>query len=144
MKKNILQSMGAVIAGFVAVFILSYGTDAILGSMGILPAGPLPLTGSDSLVLTVLLYRTVYNVIGCYLTARLAPDHPMRHALILGVLGLLGSFGGALAGQGLAPAWYSWMLVMLSLPCAWLEGRLYELSIKRRQIPESGTPVSPS
>lgn len=140
--KNILKSIGAVIAGFVAVFILSYGTDAILGVMGILPSGPLPLTGSEFLVLTVLTYRNIYNVIGCYLTARLAPNHPMRHALILGILGFLGSIGGALGGQGLAPAWYSWMLVVLSLPCAWLGGRLSEVKLQKRQIQEAGKPVS--
>ena len=144
MKKNILKSIGAVSAGFIAVFILSYGTDAIFGLMGILPSGALPLKGSELLVLTVLTYRNVYNVIGCSLTARLAPSHPMRHALILGVLGFLGSVGGALGGQGLAPAWYSWMLVVLSLPCAWLGGKLYELDIKRHTIHESGTPVSQS
>lgn len=144
MKNNILKSIGAVIAGFIAVFILSYGTDAILGIMGILPSGPLPLTGSEFLVLTVLTYRNIYNVFGCYLTARLAPNHPMRHALILGILGFLGSIGGALGGQGLAPAWYSWMLVVLSLPCAWLGGKLHELHIKRRKVHESGTPVSQS
>ncbi len=142
--KKILKSIGAVIAGFIAVFILSYGTDAVLGILGILPSGPLPLSGSEFLILSVLIYRNIYNVIGCYLTARLAPSHPMRHALILGVLGFLGSLSGALAGQRLAPAWYSWMLVVLSLPCAWLGGKLYELTIERRQIAESGTPVSQS
>ena len=142
MNKNIFKSIGAVIAGFLAVFVMSYGTDALLGFVGLLPSGQLPLYGSELLVLTVLVYRNIYNVIGCYITARLAPSHPMRHALVLGVLGLVGSIAGALGGQGLAPAWYSWMLVVLALPCAWLGGKLFALRLKRRGIREVATPIS--
>jgi hypothetical protein len=34
--------------------------------------------------LLALVYRTVYGILGGYVTARLAPRAPMRHALILG------------------------------------------------------------
>lgn len=142
MNKKIFKSIGAVIAGFVAVFILSYGTDALLGLIGVLPKGPLPMSGSEFLVLTILVYRNIYNVIGCYMAARLAPNHPVRHALALGVLGLLGSIAGALGGQGLAPAWYSWMLVVLALPCAWLGGKLFENNLKKRRMNEAAVPMS--
>jgi hypothetical protein len=35
----------------------------------------------------VLGYRAVLSLIGCYVTARLAPSNPMAHALSLGVIG---------------------------------------------------------
>ena len=124
---NILKSIGAVIAGLVAIFVLSYGTDAVLEAAGILQAGaPLPMRGSELLITTILVYRLVYSVIGCYIAARLAPNYPMRHALVLGALGLVGSIGGAIvaAQQSLGPAWYAWGLVVFALPCAWLGGKL--------------------
>lgn len=124
---NILKSIGAVIAGFVAIFVLSYGTDAVLEAAGILQAGaPLPMRGAELLIAAILVYRLVYSVAGCYIAARLAPSHPMRHALVLGALGLIGSIGGAIvaAQQSLGPAWYAWGLVVFALPCAWLGGKL--------------------
>ena len=124
---NVLKSIGAVIVGFIAIFVLSYGTDAVLESAGVLQSGaPLPMRGSELLIMAILIYRLVYSVAGCYITAKLAPNHPMRHALVLGVLGLAGSIGGALvaAQQSLGPAWYAWALVVFALPCAWLGGKL--------------------
>ncbi len=124
---NILKSIGAVIAGLVAIFVLSYATDAILEAAGLLQAGvPLPMRGAELLITAILVYRLVYSVAGCYIAARLAPSHPMRHALVLGALGLVGSIGGAIvaAQQSLGPAWYAWGLVVFALPCAWLGGRL--------------------
>ena len=51
-----------------------------------------PLT--DALALLATSYRIVISVAGAWLTARLAPARPMKHALILGgvgtVLGLVG------------------------------------------------------
>jgi lysozyme family protein len=52
----------------------------------------------------------------------------MRHALILGAIGVLFSTLGAIAQaqMQLGPAWYAWALVILALPCAWLGGRQAE------------------
>lgn len=124
MNKNIFKSIGSVLAGFLAIVILSVGTDTILEQAGILPEGALFDTG---LLLLALMYRSLYSMIGAYLTARLAPNQPMRHALALGVLGIVVSSLGALAARDLGPAWYGFALVLVSLPLAWLGGREFEL-----------------
>jgi hypothetical protein len=64
---------------------------------------------------------------GCYLTAKLAPGNPMKHALILGGIGTVLSAAGAIAtaNMNLGPAWYAWSLVVIALPVAWLGGKLY-------------------
>ena len=126
MNKNAFRSIGAVLAGFITIFVLSTGTDAVLESMGVFSRGPLPLYGSESLIIAILIYRLIYSVVGCYVTAWLVPVHPVRHALALGILGFIFSTIGAIAGRNLGPAWYLWGLVVFALPCAWLGGKLYE------------------
>lgn len=76
--------------------------------------------------LLALAYRCVYGVAGAYLTARLAPYAPMRHALILGGIGVAISLAGAVAAIqiNLGPAWYPILLVLVTLPCSWLGGVL--------------------
>jgi hypothetical protein len=131
MIKNIFKSIGAVIAGFIAILVLSVGTDTVLEQIGVFPRQALFDTG---LLLIALAYRSVYSVIGCYLTAKLAPDRPMRHALALGSLGVAVSAAGTIAARDLGPLWYGVALVVIALPLAWLSGRLFEL---RSGAPES-------
>jgi surface polysaccharide O-acyltransferase-like enzyme len=128
MNKNVFKSIGAVLAGFLAIVILSVGTDTALEQAGVLPNGALFDTG---LLLLALMYRSLYSVIGAYIAARLAPNRPMRHALALGVLGIFVSALGALAAQDLGPAWYGLALVLVSLPLAWLGGKEFELRSAR-------------
>jgi surface polysaccharide O-acyltransferase-like enzyme len=128
MNKNVFKSIGAVLAGFLAIVILSVGTDTVLEQAGVLPNGALFDTG---LLLLALMYRSLYSVIGAYIAARLAPNRPMRHALALGVLGIFVSALGALAAQDLGPAWYGLALVLVSLPLAWLGGKEFELRSAR-------------
>ena len=128
---NTLKSIGAVIAGFLFIGITHSAIDAILESIGVLPKGHLYV--STGLILFVILYRAVFSLIGCYITARLAPKDPMKHSLILGGIGTLLSAAGAIitADMNLGPAWYAWSLVVVAMPVAWLGGRLY-LSRKQK------------
>jgi len=125
-SRRIGRSIGAVLAGLVAIFILSLGTDVALHAAGVFPPWGRPM--SNALFLLATAYRTVYSVAGCYLTARLAPDRPMRHALWLGVVGLVLSTVGAVAtwnrGPAFGPKWYPLALIALAMPCAWVGGRM--------------------
>jgi uncharacterized membrane protein len=125
MKSNTLKSIGAVLAGLIFIGVTHSAIDAILESIGVLPKGNLYV--STSLIVFVIFYRAVFSLIGCYLTAKLAPTSPMRHALILGGIGTVLSAVGAVvtADMNLGPAWYAWSLVVIALPVSWLGGKLY-------------------
>lgn len=125
MNKNILKSIGACVVGIFVGVVLSIGTDKILEGAGILPHGHIWV--SAQLIIFVLFYRTVYNMIGSYTVARLAPDRPMRHVIIVGILGTLASVIGAITtrNMNLGPLWYPWTLAALTLPSSWLAGKLY-------------------
>ena len=132
-SRSIGRSIAAVLAGFVAVVILSIGTDALLRTAGIFP--PLGKTMTDSLFLLATFYRTIYFTAGSYITARLAPGRPMQHALMGGVLGLVVSTAGALATWNrteLGPHWYPVALLLVAVPAAWAGGRLCLLTSAQR------------
>lgn len=141
--RTIFRAVGAVLAAILVIVVLSYGTDYILQSLGLMERRGLPLYGGEALVIGVILYRTLYVAAGSYVLAQLAPGHSMRYVMTLAVIGTLGSIGAALTpeSQSLAPAWYNWSLAILGLPASWLGGRLGE-NLKRHQLHESGTPVT--
>lgn len=125
--RDLLRSTLAIVAGLVAIFVLSLGTDQIFHSLDVYPPWGEPMRAT-SLNLLALSYRLVYDTFGCYLTARLAPRRPTRHALALGGIGfVLSSLGavGAIAAD-LGPSWYPILLALSSLPSAWLGGWLAE------------------
>ncbi|RJQ62962.1 MAG: hypothetical protein C4517_05150 [Stygiobacter sp.] len=121
--KNTLKSIGAVIAGFIFIGITHTSIDAILESAGVLPKGNLFV--STWLILFVIGYRAIFSLAGCYITAWLAPNYPMRHSIALGVLGAVLSSIGAMTMGNLGPAWYAWTLAVIAIPIGWLGGKLY-------------------
>lgn len=121
-----LKSVGAVVVGFLIIAVLSTITDTILENSGVLPKGSLPQSGGELMLLGIIAYRAVFSVIGCYVAAKLAPANPMKHALALGVLGIVFTILGAIAMQGKAPVWFSAVLVVITLPVAWLGGKLQQ------------------
>ena len=126
LPRRLGRSAYALLAGFVVVVILSLGTDVVLHATGVFPPWGEPM--SDSRFLLATLYRIVYTVFGSYLTARLAPHRPMKHALVGGFIGLVLATVGAAAtwnqGPEFGPHWYPLALVATALPCAWAGARL--------------------
>ena len=130
----ILRRIGAVLAGFLAIFILSTATDVALHATGVFPPWGQPM--SDALFLLATAYRIVFGVVGCYIAARLAPDRPMQHALALGVVGFAVSILGAVAtwdrGPAFGPHWYPVAIIAITMPCAWAGGRLRVMQLRAR------------
>jgi len=133
--RRIPKSIGALFAGFVVVVVLSLGTDLALHATGVMP--PWGERMSDALFLLATAYRTLYTIAGSYVTARLAPHRPMKHALAGGVIGLALSIVGAVAtwdrGRDFGPHWYPLALVATAMPCAWAGGRLREMQLPAGQ-----------
>jgi hypothetical protein len=126
--RRLLRSAAAVFAGFIAVVVLSLGTDQVLHVLQVYPPWGEPMN-DPGLNLLALSYRIVYTVVGSYVTARLAPHSPMRHVWVLGGIGLVVAVAGAIATipMHLGPAWYPIALAVTALPCTWLGGFLYRV-----------------
>jgi hypothetical protein len=121
------RSVWAFVAGFLVVVVLSTAADLLMHSTGVFPPMGEPM--SDSRFVLAGAYRFVFAVLGCYLTARLAPARPMKHALIGGAIGLVLATIGAVAtwnaGPAFGPHWYPLSLVVTAIPGAWIGGRLF-------------------
>jgi hypothetical protein len=124
--RNLWRSTGAVLLGFLAVVILSLGTDQVLHMLKVYPPWGEPMRDS-SLNFLALAYRIVYTVFGGYLAARVAPRNPMRHAFVLAAIGLVMGVLGVVAtsGMDLGPRWYPIALAVTALPCTLLGGVLH-------------------
>ena len=129
--KSILRSIGAVMAGYLVSALLTGLTIAALGAL--FPASYNP-ENLEWVVFNVL-YGCAFAVVGGYVAARLAPAHPMAHAI---VLGLLMAIFAVITGYAISvtppspeyanqPGWYYPVLAITVLPSillgAWLSVR---------------------
>lgn len=137
MKKNFFKSLIAIVSGIAVTFILSNGTDYLFRKANILP--PSTMYVSSIIIITVILYRCIYNVIGSFIVAKLAPYQPMGHALGVGIFGFLGSLAGTIAtwNMNLGPHWYPISVAITAIPCAWLGAKLNELKSAKGHVEET-------
>ncbi|MGC1299385.1 MAG: hypothetical protein WA869_30535 [Alloacidobacterium sp.] len=115
--RRVGRSILAILAGFLAVVILSIATDLLMHAIGLFPPLGQPMTDKPLLLATA--YRLVYGIGGGYITARLAPYQPMLHALWGGVIGLILGIIGAVTTwnrPALGPHWYPIALIVTALP----------------------------
>jgi len=102
-----IRSIVAVLTGFFLIPVLNLATNAALGRM--LPEW-YPAAGRVEFVPALLLscaYVALFGILGCWVTARLAPSRPMLHALILGALGLAVSIPTAMMAWNDTPVWFN-------------------------------------
>ena len=119
-----LRSVGAVLGGLVATFVITTAVDIGLHAASVFP--PMGTRMSDALFVLALAYRLPLNAFGGYVAGRLAPARPFRHALALGVLGVGIATIGAVVMCEFGPLWYSLANIAIALPCAWVGGKLAE------------------
>jgi hypothetical protein len=126
------RSVLAVAAGILAGAFLSLATDELLHVLKVYPPWNEPMRDA-ALNALALGYRIVYDTFGSYVTARLAPRRPMRHALIGGAIGLVPTIGGVIAATqvDLGPIWYPIALAVSVMPTAWLGGILHGVSSRQ-------------
>ena len=122
------RSVWAVVAGMLFGIVVTTLVDVVLHLAGVYP--PLRQPIDDRLALLATSYRVVIGIAGAWLTARIAPRDPMKHALVLGCLGLVAALVGVVAtwNLGLGPRWYPIALVILAIPQSWAGARLFQLA----------------
>ena len=129
MKK---KSIWAVVAGVLVIIVVTTLVDIVLHATGVFPPMGQPI--NDALALLATSYRIVISVGAAWLTARLAPDRPMKHAMILGAVGTVLGLVGVVAtwNLGLGPRWYPILLAVLAIPQCWVGGKIYEMQLRKR------------
>ncbi len=119
------RSVWAVAAGVIFIVVVTTLVDIVMHATGIYPPWEQPI--DDTLALLATSYRIVISIAGAWLTARLAPADPMKHAMILGYVGTLMGLVGLVAtwNMGMGPRWYPIALAVLAIPQCWAGGTIY-------------------
>ena len=122
----------SLVAGVVVIIVATTLVDMALHLTGVFPPMSEPINDAHALLATA--YRVIISIGGAWLTAKLAPEKPMKHALILGYVGVVLGLVGLVAtwNLGLGPRWYPIALVVLAIPQCWVGGTIYELQARRR------------
>lgn len=126
------RSIWAVVAGVLFVVVASTAVGVVLHQTGVYKPMPTPL--SKGLAVLALSYRVVIGVIGGWLTARMAPQNPMKHAMALGWVGVVFGLIGVIVSWNaeMGPRWYAIALAVFAIPQSWLGGKLYASGVKPR------------
>ena len=127
MKK---RSILAIVVGVLFIIIVTTLVDFAFHAAGVYPPIDQPI--SDGLAVLATIYRVIISIAGAWITARLAPQKPMKHAIILGIVGVALGLVGVVATWNLelGPRWYPIALVVLAIPQCWVGGRLYEMQTR--------------
>jgi hypothetical protein len=134
--RRIGRSITAVLVGMIVGIVATIVTDIVLHQIGVFPPWGSSLVGYDGALGLATLYRAIYGIAASYIIARLAPDRPMQHALIGGLLGLVVGIVGAVVtwkGPAFGPHWYPIALIVLAIPQAWVGGQLHAMQLRAHQ-----------
>src|SRR5262245_55044531 len=100
------KSIWAIGAGVLFIIVVTTVVDIVLHVIRIFPPVDQPI--NDALAVLSTSYRVAIGIAGAWLTARLAPERSMKHAMILGCIGVVLGLVGVAAtwNLDLGPRWY--------------------------------------
>ncbi|MBI3139638.1 MAG: hypothetical protein HYZ15_13760 [Sphingobacteriales bacterium] len=124
--KNLIRSAAAILAGLLTGAVLSVLTDTLLEKTGFAIARPFR-ENPDRVILFMVFYRALYGIAGTFVTARLAPAAPLKHALVLGTIGIIVGIVGTVVQWHIPPHWYPLSLIMLTPLTTFLGYKLSKL-----------------
>lgn len=125
------RSILAIVVGYLLIGFLSVGADVVMHGVRPEVYGPDGRLDHLPTLLVTILYVALFAILGCYVTARLAPRNPMKHALILGALGVVTQVGMWSIAWNTVPAWFHIVSLVLVMPYAWIGGRIRERQLER-------------
>ena len=113
---NVIKSIGAVIAGFSTIVVLSGGVDTLLEAVGFYPPDRKAFT--IGMFSASIFYRILISILASFVVGKLAPGKPMKHVFVLAVIGTLIGLLGVVTGWNLPgyPHWYAISLAALTFP----------------------------
>ena len=128
------RSILAIVVGFVLTGALNVGTGTLLSRVApdLVPPPGTP-NGSTAGLLLISAYVALFGVLGCYVTARLAPSRPLLHALIMGAIALVMNIAMTIPVWSNAPAWFNVYNLLAVMPYAYVGGRIRERELSRER-----------
>ncbi|HYR07951.1 MAG TPA: hypothetical protein VEQ60_09290 [Longimicrobium sp.] len=128
------RSILAIVVGFVLTGALNFGTNTVLSRVApdMVPPSGTPNTNTAAL-LVICAYVALFGILGCYVTARLAPSRPLLHALIMGGIALAMSIPVTMSVWNDTPVWFNVYNLLAVMPYAWIGGTIRERELARGQ-----------
>ncbi len=141
MWRSAFRSVGSIIAGIIVLTALSFAIEAVAGPlmMHLFPRA-LPdasaLKNSVPAHIVMFAYTFLSIVAGGYVTAWIAREHPLRDAVIMGVI-LAAMTGWVMSTRFHQAPLYSWIAgIVVCIPGGWLGGLLRVRTAKPKNIPQ--------
>jgi len=127
----LLQSVLAIALGVVAVMIVNLPAASIVEALfpGSLDADGLPLTAPAQALFLPILFLA--GVAGAFVVVLVAPRAPIGHAVVFGLLALVGDIAVVVEYAAIWPLWFAAPVVLTVPPQIWL-GALIGLRARRR------------
>ena len=132
MVNNIIKSIWAIFVGTLIGIVLTVGTDKILESTGVFP----PIAGGLFvwwMLFVALVYRGIFLCVSGFIIAKMAPNKPINHVVIAGIIAVIVTILGSIANWDNSVAWYPIALIIITLPCIWIGGKMGVMNSKRRK-----------
>ena len=113
----------SILAGMIVTTILSMAVDLVLHATDVYPPYDQPFFDTGLLTLSST-YRFLFQILGGWVTARIAQDQASKALWTMGIIGAMLWMAGTLAMPDMSPLWYGVVGAILSIPSVLIGGRL--------------------